>query len=73
MGPNWDRELKLHGWDKLLKNRLDFHGGFTVQDVVSNTGRSQHTVEKHLQKLVDEGIAEWWRIGEKRGIKRKTQ
>ncbi|MBI3632499.1 MAG: winged helix-turn-helix domain-containing protein [Candidatus Vogelbacteria bacterium] len=56
---HWVVELKKLGWEGMLIERLRFHGGLTIKEVAEETGVSQQTVKKHVEKLVDLGRAKW--------------
>jgi Fic family protein len=55
---HWKKEVATVGAKVALLNRLEFHGGFTLNYAVQMTGLAQSTVKKHLRKLVEEGQAD---------------
>ena len=53
----WADELKKSGWKKALLSRLDFHRGLYIGMVAECTGVCMKTAQKHIMRLVDEGLA----------------
>ncbi len=55
--PGWQEEIDKDGLKETLLKRLRFHGGFHLSWLPGMTGVSQNTLKKHLDRLVEAGIA----------------
>ena len=53
----WNEEVAKDGLKKVIADRLKFHGGLYLKFVVSFTGCAMATAKKHLDRLVEEGLA----------------
>lgn len=54
----WTKEFKeAKSWKEALLSRLHFHGGMTIGELVQNVGVCVKTAKKHVDKIVEEGLA----------------
>lgn len=52
----WAEEVKKLGAKAAIEDRLHFHAGLPLEDIVRNTGLATNTVMKHIKKLIEEGF-----------------
>lgn len=55
----WSSEVRQLGTREAILDRLRFHGGMYLSDIVTGTGRCQSTVLHHLDKLLAEGLIQY--------------
>jgi len=54
----WVKEFKeAKSWKEALLSRLRFEGGMTVGDLAECVGVGVNTALRHVQKVVNEGLA----------------
>lgn len=59
--PLWHDEMIKAGLRTGILDRLKFHNGLPLKQIVENTGINARTIKKHADRLVDDGLAVWTR------------
>jgi hypothetical protein len=59
--PLWHDEMTKAGLNAGILDRLKFHNGLQMKQIVEHTGVSARTIKKHANRLVEQGLATWSR------------
>lgn len=53
----WNEEIAKIGLKATIIDRMKFHGGLSLKFVMNYTGCAMATAKKHLDRMVDQGLA----------------